>query len=139
MIFLIRWLSIAVFLLLGLPFVLTAVEAPGGLTEKTRAEFRRPLTIPFPEGNAFSRAKSALGETLFFDPLLSGSRSRSCASCHHPSLSWADGLPRAIGEKHLALRSPSLIDVHSPSSWVGMGSSKILSPSLSAQSQILPT
>jgi cytochrome c peroxidase len=48
---------------------------------------------------------------LFFDPLLSGSRSRSCASCHDPSLSWADGLPRAVGEKHLALRSPSLIDV----------------------------
>ena len=111
MIFLIRWLSIAVFLLLGLPFVLTAVEAPGGLTEKTRAEFRRPITIPFPEGNAFSGAKSALGETLFFDPLLSGSRSRSCASCHHPSLSWADGLPRAVGEKQLAFRSPSLIDV----------------------------
>jgi cytochrome c peroxidase len=111
MVLLIRWVSLTAFLLLGPPFVLTAAEAPGGLTEKTRADFRRPSAIPFPAGNVFSQAKSNLGEMLFFDPLLSGSRSHSCASCHSPSLSWADGLPRAVGEKHLALRSPSLIDV----------------------------
>jgi cytochrome c peroxidase len=111
MILLIRWISLAAFLLLGLPFALTALETPDGLTEKTRADFRRPSAIPFPDGNAFSQAKSTLGEMLFFDPLLSGSRARSCASCHNPALSWSDGLPRAVGEKQLALRSPSLIDV----------------------------
>jgi cytochrome c peroxidase len=90
----------------------TAVESPRGVTE-VRDGYRRAPAIPFPDDNPFSEAKSALGEMLFFDPLLSGSRARSCATCHNPSLSWADGLPRATGEKQLsmALRSPSLIDV----------------------------
>jgi cytochrome c peroxidase len=50
---------------------------------------------------------------LFWDPILSGSRTRSCASCHNPGLSWGDGLPRAIGEdqKALPLRTPTLLNV----------------------------
>ena len=76
-----------------------------------RAKYQRPAEIPFPEGNPYSEAKSKLGRILFFDPLLSGSRSRSCASCHNPSLSWADGLPLAVGEKQMPLRSPTLLNV----------------------------
>src|SRR3954453_3514564 len=99
-------------LLLGASFAFTAAESPSSVTD-IRAAYRRAPAIPFPADNPFSEAKSALGEMLFFDPLLSGSRARSCATCHNPSLSWADGLPRAIGEKQLSmtLRSPSLIDV----------------------------
>ena len=99
-------------LLLGASFAFTAAEGPPSVTD-IRAPYRRAPAIPFPADNPFSEAKSALGEMLFFDPLLSGSRTRSCATCHNPSLSWADGLPRATGEKQLsmALRSPSLIDV----------------------------
>jgi cytochrome c peroxidase len=119
---LIRKVLLAAFLLLGLPFALTAVVAPGSLAD-SRAGYRRPSAIPFPDSNQFSKAKSALGEMLFFDPLLSGSRSRSCATCHNPSLSWADGLPRAIGERQvkMGLRSPSLIDVafSEPLGWDG--------------------
>jgi cytochrome c peroxidase len=102
---------LAALLLLGLPFALTA-ETPRSLME-IRAGYRRAPVIPFPDDNPFSTAKSTLGEMLFFDPLLSGSRTRSCATCHNPSLSWADGLPRATGEKQvsMSLRSPSLIDV----------------------------
>ncbi|WP_440145830.1 cytochrome-c peroxidase [Bradyrhizobium canariense] len=50
---------------------------------------------------------------LFFHPLLSRSGTISCATCHNPSLSWGDGLARAVGEdpKGLPLRSPTLIDV----------------------------
>ena len=58
-------------------------------------KFRRPAEIPFPASNPYSEAKSKLGRTLFFDPILSGSKARSCASCHNPGLSWADGQPRA--------------------------------------------
>ena len=36
---------------------------------------------------------------LFFDPILSGSKTHSCATCHNPALSWGDGLPKAVGEK----------------------------------------
>jgi len=74
-------------------------------------KFRRPPEIPFPTSNPYSEAKSKLGRTLFFDPILSGSKARSCATCHNPGLSWADGQPRAIGEKQLPLRSPTLLNV----------------------------
>ena len=76
-----------------------------------QAKYQRPDEIPFPEGNSYSEAKSKLGRMLFFDPLLSGSRARSCASCHNPSLSWGDGLPLAVGEKQMPLRSPTLLNV----------------------------
>jgi cytochrome c peroxidase len=73
--------------------------------------FQRPAEIPFPESNPYSEAKSKLGRTLFFDPILSGSKARSCATCHNPGLSWGDGQARAIGEKQLPQRSPSLLNV----------------------------
>lgn len=76
-----------------------------------KEQFRRPAEIPFPESNPYSDAKAKLGRTLFFDPILSGSKARSCATCHNPGLSWADGQPRAIGERVLPLRSPTLLDV----------------------------
>ena len=78
-----------------------------------REKYRRPTEIPFPDSNPYSDAKSRLGRMLFFDPILSGSKVRSCASCHNPALSWADGQPRAIGEMQvrLPLRSPTLLNV----------------------------
>lgn len=45
----------------------------------------------------FSPQQIDLGRHLFFDPLLSGDKTLSCASCHHPQLGFADGLPRSIG------------------------------------------
>src|ERR1700675_988231 len=76
-------------------------------------QYRRPAEIPFPKSNPYSDAKFKLGRALFFDPILSGSEVRSCASCHNPGLSWADGQPRAIGEKQLPLplRTPTLLNV----------------------------
>jgi len=74
-------------------------------------KYRRPAEIPFPKSNPYSEAKTKLGRMLFFDPILSGSGVRSCANCHNPSLSWGDGLPRAIGEKKSALRAPTLLNV----------------------------
>ena len=76
-------------------------------------KYRRPAEIPFPSDNPYTEAKSKLGRMLFFDPILSGSMTRSCASCHQPTLSWSDGLPRAIGEKEIVLpfRAPTLLAV----------------------------
>ncbi len=76
-------------------------------------KYQHPAEIPFPEGNTYSESKSKLGQMLFFDPILSGSKSRACTSCHNPGLSWTDGLPRAIGEKQAALpvRTPTLLNV----------------------------
>jgi cytochrome c peroxidase len=76
-----------------------------------KKEYKRPAEIPFPKGNPYSEVKSKLGKMLFFDPVLSRSRTRSCSSCHNPALSWSDGLPRGIGEKPLPLRVPTLLNV----------------------------
>ena len=79
-----------------------------------KAQFRRPAGgIPYPEDNPFSLAKYQLGQMLFFEPLLSKSGSRSCASCHNPGLSWTDGLPKGVGDLAvtLPLRSPTLLNV----------------------------
>ena len=54
-----------------------------------------------------------LGEKLFFDPLLSGQNTMSCASCHNPQTGWSDLNRTAIGENGTVgnRRTQSLIDV----------------------------
>jgi cytochrome c peroxidase len=44
-----------------------------------------------------SEEKVALGRRLFFEPRLSVTKRRSCASCHDPALSFSDGRPLAVG------------------------------------------
>lgn len=43
-------------------------------------------------------AKVALGQLLFYDPLLSGSQTLACATCHHPTFGTSDGLSLGIGD-----------------------------------------
>ena len=78
-----------------------------------RSQYRRPDAIPFPDENPYSSAKAELGRALFFDPVLSGARARSCASCHHPNLAWGDGRARAAKHDNgdMALRSPTLLNL----------------------------
>jgi cytochrome c peroxidase len=47
--------------------------------------------------DGFSPQQIDLGRYLFFDPLLSGDGSISCASCHHPDKGFSDDRPRSIG------------------------------------------
>lgn len=42
-------------------------------------------------------AKVALGQALFFDPVMSGRMDTSCATCHHPSFGTGDGRALSIG------------------------------------------
>ncbi|WP_217633872.1 cytochrome-c peroxidase [Hymenobacter psychrophilus] len=41
-------------------------------------------------------ARAELGRLLFFDPVLSGNGSRSCASCHQPARAFTDGQARSV-------------------------------------------
>jgi cytochrome c peroxidase len=77
-----------------------------------RAKYRPPPGLAAADAN--ERAKIELGKTLFFDPMLSGSSSHSCASCHDPALSWGDGKARAISDSNsvMKLRAPTLIDIY---------------------------
>lgn len=49
-----------------------------------------PVIIP--ERNPTTKAGVELGRILFYDPILSKDSSRSCASCHVPSLAFTDGV-----------------------------------------------
>ena len=63
--------------------------------------------------DGFSPQQIDLGRYLFFDPLLSGDGSVSCASCHHPELGMADGRQRSVGIGGAAVKraAPSLWNV----------------------------
>jgi len=108
----------AIWLAAGLALVCAAAGVSSSTPSPSHAvsrddKYARPSEIPYPQLDPYSLSKFALGRMLFFDPILSGSKSRSCASCHNPGLSWGDGQPRAIGEMQqpLALRSPTLLNV----------------------------
>ncbi|HEX6960637.1 MAG TPA: cytochrome c peroxidase [Lacipirellula sp.] len=76
-----------------------------------------------PADNPHSPAKEELGELLFFDPRLSGSRQMACASCHDADLGWADGRTTSFGmdRKPLARNAPSVMNVgyHKAFFWDG--------------------
>lgn len=56
-----------------------------------------PLVAPAPAGNSSSPEKIALGRALFWDPVLSGGKDVSCATCHHPATGYADAVELSIG------------------------------------------
>ena len=60
------------------------------------------LQAPFPpmralDKNPMTPEKVELGKLLFFDPLLSGANTISCAHCHHPDYGFADGRKLSMG------------------------------------------
>lgn len=70
---------------------LSAVASPAALVDLpaplTDADFDTPPAD-----------RVALGRLLFFDPILSGNRNISCATCHHPDFASGDGVALSIGE-----------------------------------------
>ena len=62
-----------------------------------------------PQRDGFTPQQIDLGRYLFFDPLLSGEGTMSCASCHHPELGsqrWARALARAPTARTWVARRP---------------------------------
>lgn len=61
---------------------------------------RLPRWFPVPKvpaDNPMTEQKVELGRHLFYEPMLSGNSTISCATCHQQSLAFTDGLARAIG------------------------------------------
>jgi parallel beta-helix repeat protein len=103
-----RWLM-ALIALLGL--VTAAIIAvgmipfepdipPAGLTNGSPGS--GGVRRPFPEmrlrpDNATTQEKIDLGRLLYFDPVLSGDNTQSCATCHHPDLGFSDGRNLSMG------------------------------------------
>ncbi len=56
---------------------------------------------------------AVLGKMLFFDPVLSGNHSRSCASCHSPAKAFSDGQTRSMAfdsHQRVLRNAPTLIN-----------------------------
>jgi cytochrome c peroxidase len=60
----------------------------------------------------YTPEKAALGELLFFDPILSDNNKRACASCHKPSMAFTDGNTRSVSFQFsdLPRNSPTVIN-----------------------------
>ncbi len=68
------------------------------------------LTVHFyspPSDYWMTPERIRLGKLLFSDPILSGTNTRSCASCHQPAKGFSDGLvkPYALDDKTLLARN----------------------------------
>lgn len=68
--------------------------------------------VTHPDDNPHREAKADFGRQLFFDPRLSVSDQRACASCHDPDLGWADGRTVSFGRNRLELprNSPTIMN-----------------------------
>ncbi len=72
-----------------------------------------PARAPEPADNPATPAKIALGRLLFFDPILSATKTVACATCHHPEHGWTDGRAVPVGTDLTLLtrNAPSLLNV----------------------------
>lgn len=95
---------------IGLSGTVAAAPAQPTLAE-LKADFARPKTTPFPSDDPYSKAKAHLGDLLFWDPILSGSGTQSCASCHNPGLSWTDGLRLGVGTQEMKTHTPTMLNI----------------------------
>lgn len=82
-------------------------------SEELMEELAQWPEMEYPSDNQPDAKKIALGEKLFFDPILSVDSSISCASCHKEVYGLADNVPVSPGvENRLGKRnSPSLWNV----------------------------
>ncbi|WP_396589811.1 cytochrome-c peroxidase [Allomuricauda sp. R78024] len=64
-----------------------------------------PTKVIAPKDNPSSIEKEALGKLLFYDPILSGNKDISCATCHHPDMGYAEFLDISIGTNAKGLGS----------------------------------
>jgi cytochrome c peroxidase len=68
--------------------------------------------LPIPEDNPMTAQKIELGKKLYFDPRLSKDGTISCATCHDPSLAWAEDEPTStgVGGQVGAVNSPTVLN-----------------------------
>ena len=97
-------------------------------SREAASPFAMPPEAPAPEDNLPNAARIELGRKLFFEPLLSGTNSLSCATCHNPGLAWTDGLPTAVGMDMSILdrNTPTIVNTAFASSQFWDGRAKTL-------------
>lgn len=93
-------------LLVGLTLVGCDSQGDAGPTPYMLEVPDRFPPVLIPEDNPLTEEGVALGERLFFDPILSRDSTVACASCHDPQLAFSDarrqslGVDGALGERN---------------------------------------
>ena len=72
------------------------------------AELPEPLTDD--DFRLVRKQEAALGQLLFYDPILSGNKEVACATCHHPKLGTGDGLSLSLGDGGKGLGLNRVVD-----------------------------
>src|SRR5688572_14738593 len=90
------WLGLASLIFVGV--IAWPVAAAPSASEFFADRLPRWFPVPkIPADNPLTEEKVELGRHLFYEPMLSGNSTYSCASCHQQALAFTDGLARAIG------------------------------------------
>lgn len=89
-------------------------QAAAGDSEES-ALAKAPLglpPVPIPDDNPMTADKVALGRMLYFDTRLSKDGTTSCATCHDPTMAWAEHAPTSTGIKGAVgpVNSPTVIN-----------------------------
>ena len=71
----------------------------GSIDEELSNVINEQNLKPLENSSGTNEAEAMLGQALYFDPIVSGNKDISCATCHHPQLQTGDGLPLPIGTK----------------------------------------
>lgn len=99
---------------LGIPvFTEKRLLSPAARTLTDSGVFNANYFINFEE-QAMTIQRIALGKMLFFNPVLSNSVGRTCATCHQPDKAFTDGEPRSFAVGFNGLRisrnAPTLLN-----------------------------
>ena len=76
----------------------------------TAALAEMPQAVTDADYAPLDMAQVRLGQMLFYDPILSGNRNISCATCHHPKFATADGVALGLGEGGVGLGPERRVD-----------------------------
>ena len=95
------WLKIHLVLLLSWLF------APAALAQSALPSPDAVFQVPRMESVEF-------GRLLFYDPVLSGNRTVSCATCHHPRFATSDGVSLSLGDGGIGLGPERRVDPENP-------------------------
>lgn len=91
---LLRFIAASTFLIL----VASCASESSEIDPEELREIAQAMNLsPLEPGVPHSAELFDLGQALFFDPILSGNRDISCATCHHPDASTGDQIPVSIG------------------------------------------
>lgn len=88
------------------------LNTTGGVLDYGSGNLFSPTALRILARQPVDSAKVALGQKLFFEKALSGTRTRSCGTCHQPEKYFTDGLPKSItldGHTTVQRNAPSLL------------------------------